>query len=289
MLSFVKRHQVILASIILSLFSLHLSSLVRKGTGGEVIVRAVLSAVTSPFERTLVRMETKVKGVWGGYIYLVGQRAENENLKKTIYTLTDENNKLKEELSLDSRMKELLKFKEESAVPTLAARIIGMSNFGAGGGWARTLTLDRGSLEGAEVDMPVVSPRGVVGRIIEVTQRTSTVLLLVDPRSNIDVTVQRTRIRSVAEGNGTSLTLKYVRPFDDVQEGDVVTTAGLSGIFPKGLYVGEVTTVERGEDNLFRYIEVKPASDIRKLEEVLIVKEKQNLLSGIERAGKSIP
>ena len=88
MLSFVKRHQVILASIILSLFSLHLASLVRKGAGGEAIVKSVFSYAAAPFQRTLLFMETKAKGAWGGYIYLVGLKGENEDLKKQIHVFS---------------------------------------------------------------------------------------------------------------------------------------------------------------------------------------------------------
>lgn len=289
MLSFVKRHQVILASIILALFSLHLSSLTRKGTGGEAIVRSVLSTVASPFKRALTSVATKTREVWGGYIYLVGLKEENEGLEKTVHALAGENNRLKEELSLNARMKELLHFREESPRPTLAARIIGMSGLGAGGGWARTITLDAGSSDGVAPDMPVVSPGGVVGRTVDVTRHTSTVLLSVDPRSNIDVIIQRTRIKGVVEGSGSNLALKYVRQFDDVEAGDKVVTSGLSGIFPKGLYVGEITKVERVEDSIFKQIEVTPASDIRKLEEVIIIRETQGLLSGIERGAEGGP
>lgn len=289
MLSFVKRHQVILASIILALFSLHLSSLTRKGTGGEAIVRSVLSTVASPFKRALTSVATKTREVWGGYIYLVGLKEENEGLEKTVHALAGENNRLKEELSLNARMKELLHFREESPRPTLAAGIIGMSGLGAGGGWARTITLDAGSSDGVAPDMPVVSPGGVVGRTVDVTRHTSTVLLSVDPRSNIDVIIQRTRIKGVVEGSGSNLALKYVRQFDDVEAGDKVVTSGLSGIFPKGLYVGEITKVERVEDSIFKQIEVTPASDIRKLEEVIIIRETQSLLSGIERGAEGGP
>ncbi|MBI5599405.1 MAG: rod shape-determining protein MreC [Deltaproteobacteria bacterium] len=271
MFSFIKRHQIILASAVLGLISLHLASTTRKGTGGEVIVRAVLSATAAPFQKALLAAEGKVAGVWSGYVYFVGLKKENAELGKTVQSLVEENLRLREEASLNARLKELLRFKDDFPPRTLAARIIGMSDFGLSGGWTRTIVLDAGSGDGVGVDMPVVSHRGVVGRIIAVTSRTSTALLITDPRSAVDVIDQRTRIKGLAEGNGEELVLKYIRRLDDVAVGDGLVTTGLSPVFPRGLSVGTVTKVENGEDNFFKHIEVGPASDIKKLEEVLVI------------------
>ncbi len=272
MLSFIKRHQVILASVILCLVSLHLVSTTRKGTGGDVIVRSVLSVVTKPVQSTLIGIRSKVVGVWNGYIYLVGLSEENEGLRRTINQLVEENNRLKEELGLNARLKELLRFKDKTPVKTVAAEILGFSSFGPGGEWMRTLAINKGSGDGIKAGMPVVTPQGIVGRIVETNRFTSTVLLLTDPRSNIDVIIQRTRVKGVVEGDGSGgLILKYVRQLDDVIPGDRVVTAGLSTIFPKGLLVGEVVSVDKGEDNFFKRIELRPAADFRRLEEVLIV------------------
>src|SRR3972149_1313210 len=229
MLSFVKRHRIIVASVIFCLLSLHLAS----------------------------------------------------NVKN--YALLEENNRLKEEVGLNERMRDLLKFKEESPYPVAAAKILSL---GTGENWTRTLTLDRGAISGIMVDMPVVSTQGVIGRVVETLKHTSTVLLLTDPRSDIDVIIQRTRIHGIVEGGSDKLILKYIRQSDDVETGDMVVTSGLSGIFPKGLQVGIVTRVEKGEDNIFRYIEVNPSTDLRRLEEVLVITQ-GSPLSGIESAGDS--
>jgi rod shape-determining protein MreC len=84
--------------------------------------------------------------------------------------------------------------------------------------------------------------------------------------------VQRTRVKGVVEGNGfDGLTLKYVRQLDDVTLGDRIVTSGFSGLFPKGLVIGEVTRVEKGADNFFKDIRVNPGVEFKKLEEVLLV------------------
>ncbi len=269
MLTFVKRHQIILAALVLCLFSLHLASADRKGTGGARLVNGILDLTLAPVQSAILQTRNSFKNLWQGYVYLVGVNRENEALTEDIQRLVTENNRLKEELWLNMRLKELLAFKENAPLSTVAAGILG---FNMSGGWTRTVTLNRGSADGIKADMPLLSPDGVVGRIVEVSRSTSTALLLTDPRSNIDVILQRTRVKGVVEGNGTEgLILKYVRLLEDVQVGDRVVTAGYSGIFPKGLLVGEVRAVEKGEDNFFKYIELQPGTNLEKLEEVLIV------------------
>ncbi len=269
MITLLKRHQIIIASLLLCLFSLHLASADRKGTGGTVLVKGLLDLTVAPVQSAILQTKNSFKELWQGYVYLVEVNQENEALRKDVNRLVEENNKLKEELWLNMRLKELLAFKESAPFSTVAAGILG---FNRGAGWIRTVKLNKGTKDGINVDMPLLSPDGVVGRVVEVSRHTSTALLLNDPRSNIDVILQRTRVKGVVEGNGTGgLILKYVRLLEDVQVGARVVTAGHSGIFPKGLLVGEVRAVEKGEDNFFNYIEVKPGANLKKLEEVLIV------------------
>lgn len=274
MTSLLKRHQILLASLLLCLFSLHLASTDIRGTGGAVLVRGLLDLTVVPVQSAILRTQKTFKEAWQGYVSLVGVREENEELKRDLTRLFEENNRLKEELWLNMRLKELLAYKETSPFKTVAAGILG---FNRGGGWTRTLTLNKGAGDGIEADMPLLTREGVVGRVIRVSGYTSTALLLTDPRSNIDVILQRTRVKGVVVGNGDEgLVLKYVRQLDDVQVGDRVVTAGHSGIFPKGILVGEVKAIEKGEDNFFKHIVVRPGANLEILEEVLIVTDNGN-------------
>lgn len=269
----------------LGLLSLHLSFTSRRGVGGSVIVDEVLAAGAAPVQKALLRISGAAASVWDDYIYLVGLKRDNDALRRRVARLMEENNRLKEELRLNARLRRILSFRKRTSPRTVASEILGFSGL-AGGGWTRTITLDKGSADGIGIDMPVLSPDGVVGRIIDTTRHTAVALLLTDPRSNIDVLVQRTRVKGVVEGNGSGgLTLKYVTEIDDVRPGDKVITAGLSGIFPKGLVIGEVTTVEKGGDNFFKYIEVEPGVDIMRLEEVLIDTGRRSPLRGSPARG----
>ena len=136
--------------------------------------------------------------------------------------------------------------------------------------------MNQGENDGVAKDMAVATSEGVVGRVIEVSRNTAKVLLITDANSAVDVIVQRSRAQGILEGKiEETCILKYVQKSEEVQVGDRVITSGLGGIFPKGLVVGTVTKVDRKRPGIFQYIEVTPAVDLSKLEEVLILGEEQ--------------
>jgi rod shape-determining protein MreC len=125
--------------------------------------------------------------------------------------------------------------------------------------------------------MAVVSPGGVVGRVVSTSPNAARVLLLEDPSSGVDVLVQRSRARGIVEGslNG-GCQLKYVKHREDLRVGDLVATSGLDGIFPRGVAVGTISRLSREEGGLFQTAEVEPAVDFNKLEEVMVVEAPEN-------------
>ena len=138
--------------------------------------------------------------------------------------------------------------------------------------WFKTVLINKGEDDGVTKDMAVVTSEGVVGRVIEVSADTAKVLLIIDTNSAVDVILQRTRAQGILEGKiEDACILKYVQKNEEVQAGDKVITSGLGGIFPKGLVVGTVTNVDRRRPGIFQYIEVAPAVDLSRLEEVLIL------------------
>lgn len=268
--SFLKKNQIIIASLSLALFSLHLALTGRQEVERGFILREILSRTVSPMQRLMLGVQGSVKDVWSGYINLTNVSEENERLRKTLTLVNEDNLRLKEEINLAARLKSILEYKDQLPHKSKAAVIIGFNKEP----WARTVTIDKGAKDGIAKDLAVINPIGVVGRVIDVSAHTSQVLLGSDLRSNIDVIVQRSRIKGVAEGNGTDgFLLKYIRQIDDVRLGDIVLTSGLSGVFPKGVAVGEVVKIEKGKDNFFKSIEVRPAVNIHQTEEVLVITE----------------
>ncbi len=268
-ISYLKRHQNVIASVFLALYSLHLALTYKQDFPRGYIVKGAVHYAAYPVQRLVLGAMDEAKGAWSHYVYLIGASAENDELKKNLLALHDENNRLKEEINLSKRLKDLLEYKETAGFGSTGAAILSYN----AKDWYRTVLIDKGKDDGIKKDLAVITPAGVVGRVTESWGKTSSVLLNTDGRSNIDVYVQRTRVKGVAEGNGGGMTLKYIRLDDDVLVGDMLLTSGISGIFPKGLPVGEIVRIEKDKDSFFMHIEARPSVDFKTLEDVLIVTE----------------
>ncbi|HEU4345652.1 MAG TPA: rod shape-determining protein MreC [Candidatus Binatia bacterium] len=195
-------------------------------------------------------------------------RSENERLRKRIQDLEVERNRLLEAEATNQRLQELLDFRSQLPSGSVTATIIGNS----ASSWFQSCLLDKGSAAGVRKGMAVVTPLGVLGQVIAVSEHSAKVLLLTDPNSGVDVLVQRTRTRGIVSGSLDSGTiLKYVKRSEDIQEGDRLITSGVDGVFPKGLLVGSVTKVQKQHLGLFQLIEVLPAVVSSRTEEVLVV------------------
>jgi len=151
---------------------------------------------------------------------------------------------------------------------SITASIIGNS----ASSWFQSCLLDKGSIEGIQKGMAVVTPLGIVGQVVSVTGHSAKVLLITDANSGVDVLVQRTRARGIVSGSLENVTImKYVKRSEDIQEGDRLITSGLDGVFPKGLMVGTVVKVRKQNLGLFQHIELSPAVSSGQIEDVLVV------------------
>jgi rod shape-determining protein MreC len=194
-------------------------------------------------------------------------QAENAALKTRLDTLQIE---LQEQRALAERsqqLQKLLDLRDRVNLPTTAADIIGL---GASPDF-QTVTISKGTTDGLKADMAVLSPAGVVGRIVTPSARASKVQLLIDRNAAAGALVERSRAQGVVLGTGEGvLRMEYVAELGDVQTNDTVVTSGVDGIYPKGFVIGQVVTVER-RGGAYKTITVKPAVDARDLESVLVV------------------
>ncbi|MFZ3071925.1 MAG: rod shape-determining protein MreC [Thermodesulfobacteriota bacterium] len=288
MTSFVKKHRVVIVSVLLCLFSLYLVSTPRSGTGGEIIVRKAVLFFAVPLKSAVNAVRETAKNTWTGYIFLVNVKKENDELKSSLGYIKEENNTLRETLALRIRIKTLEDFGSEHRLKGVTAEVLSVSGLGGSSGWTRTMLIDRGENDGIQPDMPVISHEGVVGRIIIAGKTTSTVLLLTDPRFNINAVAQRTRLRGIAGGSSDAVTLKYINRLADIAVGDVILTAGLAGIFPKGEPIGTVISVEEDKDNFFKDVRLRPAADIANMEEVLVLTAAPGVLTSLDETEKRV-
>ncbi len=170
----------------------------------------------------------------------------------------------------NKRLRKLLNLKEHSIYEGLASSVIAREP----SNWFHALLLDRGEGWGAKKNSVVITPEGLVGKIIKANKNSSQVLLITDSESEIGALVQRSRIQGVIQGKGKCLILKYLPLGADVREGDLILTSGLEGgLFPKGLAIGRIKKIESPHSqDLFLDIMVVPEVNLSSLEEVLVLK-----------------
>lgn len=198
-------------------------------------------------------------------------KAENQRLKEELEQREFVYSLLQEIRAENTRLLTLLNFQE--SIPefkTVAARVIAREP----GNWYNAIVINKGSRDGLAVNMPVMTPQGLVGRITSVTGRQAEVLLLLDQRSSVGGLVQTTREAGIVKGfagEKESLRMIYLSRDAQVRPGDIVVTSGLGGVFPKGLVIGTVIEVKKEEYGLARYAVIEPAADFDYLEEVLVI------------------
>jgi rod shape-determining protein MreC len=277
--TFLWRHRVVLTSGLLLLLALHLLSAgIAPGSRAEKPSLALLW-ILKPAQTIEANIADDTTGFFHDYFDLVNVRQENLRLKEQVAALEGQRTRLAE-LEVENRhLSDLLELRDALAVRAVAARVIGADATEL----SRTLILSQGSNDGLRRDLPVISTQGVVGKLIAVAPNASRVLLIDDHNSGLDAFDQRSRARGIIAGllNG-ELTMKYVDRTEDVKPGDSVVTSGMDGIFPRGLLVGQITRVSQEGPGLFLNVDIRPAADFRKLEQVLILTQKPQIAPDIK-------
>lgn len=255
-----------------------------KKSGNETentrLIRIWAVGAITPLERGLVWIQDGSRNLWHNYFYLRGVRAENRQLKEQIEQMRLEQVRLSEDAAQARRLQNLLAFKEQFVSKTVAAQVIGSS----GSDLSRTMYIDKGENAGLKRDMAVITADGIVGKIMLVYPSVAQVLLINDQTSGVGVILEKSRLQGVLRGTATGeVMLERVMSDEQVPVGETVLTSGGDQIFPKGLRVGSIAKVGNGKD-LFLNIKVRPAADLSKLEEVLVLVEKQERQSVAEES-----
>jgi rod shape-determining protein MreC len=235
--------------------------------GSTRLIRVWVVTAITPFERGFVNLAGLGRMVWSDYLYLRGVRDENRALKEELGRLRIEQAQLREDVNQGHRLQALLAFKQQFISQTLAAQVLGSS----GSERSRILYLDKGTNDGVKEDMAVITPEGVVGKVLRADRSSSQVLAINDASSGLGAVLEKSRLQGVVKGTEAGgLRLHYLMRDENVEVGERVLTSGGDRIYPKGLPVGTVAEVSPGRD-LFLNIRVQPAAQLNRLEEVLIV------------------
>lgn len=241
-------------------------------TGSAGVLGRVALDVFEPFHIIASYTVNWFQDIWDGYIFLVTVKKENQKLKENIAGLEAINSRFLEIEKENERLKELLEFREDLPTDIISAQIIGKDATS----WFRSIILDKGTKDGVHVNQPVVTNKGIVGKVVRTTRSSSMVELITDKNSRVAAMIQKNRAEAVLCGqSGPLCTMEYLARDVDIQIGDCVISSGMGGIFPKGLMLGIVSKVEKVEKEscgLFQYAEVIPQVPFSKLEDVLILK-----------------
>ncbi|NBQ52747.1 MAG: rod shape-determining protein MreC [Proteobacteria bacterium] len=250
---------------------------------GDRVNSIVGQEIIHPAMSTWHGMSTYLASVWQSYIALSGAAEENHQLKEKVAILQTKLMDYEEQVRQTARLRQLLGLSELQPEKMLVAEVIGtrVNNL------FKALRISRGSLDGVKAGMPVIAPEGIVGRVIRTGLKESDVQLLVDFDFNLDVLLQRTRVRGVLNGFSNDLCRLNLQKGADIRIGDTIITSGIVGGFPKGLPVGRVMRITYESDNVSQIITAEPWVDYRRLEEVMVLHQLDPELQKIvETAGR---
>jgi len=235
--------------------------------------RLVLN-LSLPLERMVTLPLSELRGVWGDYMALVGVREDNERLRGRLSRAEEENHQYREAILSSERFQKLAGFRAQREIPMVPANVIHQDL----SPWFQSLIIDQGAAAGIRPGMPVITDSGVVGLVSGTTPGASKVLLVVDPQSRVDAYVERTRARGTVRGtSGHDCDFEYVLRHENIEAGDLLLTSGLGTVYPKGLVVGRVASVDRKTSGLFLGAKVAPAVDFTRLEEVFVILEQRQI------------
>lgn len=241
----------------------------REGPSGPVhAVRSAVQTVATPFETAGEFLTRPLRTVGSWFSNLGVSRSEVALLRKQNTDLRTRNAELEEARQENERLRSLVGFVETRDLESVGARVIGR----APNSWEGVITIDRGSNDGVKAGMPVIGDAGLLGQTVEVTANSAKVRLITDQRSGVAAIVQSSRVEGIARGSiDRELTLDFVSSEATIRAGDVVITSGIGGVYPKGLVIGEVTSVRLQANTLSPLIAVRPSARLADMEEVLVL------------------
>lgn len=260
-------------SLLFILLSLTIVGLILHETGNTQGVENLVLRPVSPVQDHLSSLASDFSNLVQTFRDVQELRRRNEELQSLADSLMIENVRLKELESENETLRQLLQFTE--ANPTYsyrAAEVVGHVIGQDPSNLLRYIIIDIGTENEVAKDMPVVTNRGLVGRIVEVSPRSSKVLLITDASSSVNAIIQSSRATGIVEGQTDGrLVMKYIPQTVTVNIGDIVLTSGLGATFPKRLVIGQVAAVHKQDIEMFQQAEIKPTMDFERLEIVLVI------------------
>jgi rod shape-determining protein MreC len=256
-------------------------------------LRSIVSTVTYPIQRGASSFGNWVGGLFGNIGELRRASTENAQLHQQIAQMQTELRDTRERAAEAERLEKLFQFNEKSSYQSVVARVIARDP----SMWFDGVTIDKGHWAGVEVNMPVITPGGIVGRVISTGPLSAQVMLITDEKSGAGAVVGQlgsTALGSVrGMGENGLLEMRYVSGMEKVQTGDIITTTGQDLIYPPGYNVGEVVEVRPGSATQSQVIHIRPSAGLDRLKEVAVLMyhpparaESDQVLPSLEKKSK---
>ncbi|MBP8598886.1 MAG: rod shape-determining protein MreC [Selenomonas sp.] len=232
-----------------------------------------VSLVLSPFQQAVSWVGGQLAYVTGNVWDIATVHEQNKMLRNEVEQLRVQNLQASEAMAENERLRTLLGYRQMATqFDMVAARVIGRES----ATWSRMIVINRGRQDGVDVDMAVVTQAGLVGHVVEAGWNSSKVQLILDPRSSVGTLVQRaeSRVAGIVQGdldNPTMPQMVNIPKNADVVEGDVIVTSGFGGLYPKGLVVGLISSLQNDAGGLLKIGIMEPAVDFQKLEDVMVI------------------
>lgn len=236
--------------------------------GEATLFHKIVTEVLSPVQEGLASSKKNLSSLWENYLLIVDTSKENTVLKKQISRLSSDLTNMDEVRKENQRLKQLLNYSEGVSPERVLAQVVGWDSANE----FKVIRINKGTNHGIKVMAPVITDQGLVGYVYRATPNYADVLTILDQNNRVDVVVERTRTHGIVEGVfNFKCALKYIMRNEPVEVGDKLITAGVGGIFPKGVKVGMITDISKENFGMTLSIEVIPSVDFNKLEEVLVL------------------
>lgn len=265
-------HQAVLVLIgLLSGQMLLMSLQARHPETGQSMLRVWTMTAASPFLSTVSGFVSEVNNIWHNYADLRRARQENEALRQEVARLQLEVHQLTEATRMAERLQRLVQFQQSLPTKSIVATVI----YRDVSGWFQSMGINRGRQDGVQLNCVVLTPEGLVGRVTALGPNSAQVRLITDERSGAGAVIGvlgQSRALGVVEGKNEALCkMRYVPGSEPVTPGEIIYTTGQDGIYPKGIPIGRVLSVEKGSTMVSHDITVEPLAHLSKLEEVVVL------------------
>lgn len=224
----------------------------------------------APLQRGTLSVKEKISYMVDHYVMIVNTSKTNEELKEKVLKLENTIFNLDEVEKENLRLKQLLQFGKEIPRKKVLAQVVSWDSSNE----FKVLRINKGSNDGLKKMSPVITMTGLVGYVYRLTDNYADILTILDQNNRVDAIISRTRSHGIVEGGaGFKCRLKYVIRTEQIEIGDEIITAGLGNIYPKGIKIGSISKINKEDYGITQGVDINPAVDFHKLEEVVVLVE----------------